>query len=161
MSFWKSNSNPDLAVTGTATSRHERPHSGKGRQRPHSASKGSTKSHIFGIPDTPKQQSPSIKYGSSVHGNSVVSSTKYSTPEAPRPGSGRPPKYAMTVASDVSMNLYFKLSMALFIWRKGGGKTFLYRYKHFGLPTSGGGSEWTTSSRLKIMLAYQGQLRTQ
>ena len=92
MSFWQSNSQPDLSVTGTSTSRHQRPPSGR-RVRPSSAGRGgSTKSHIFGISDTPRQGTPKQKTGNSFHDNSAASSTVHTTPEAPRPLTGSQPK---------------------------------------------------------------------
>jgi len=92
MSFWQSNSQPDLSVTGTSTSRHQRPPSGR-RVRPSSAGRGgSTKSHIFGVSDTPRQDTPKQKTGNSFHDNSAASSTVHTTPEAPRPLTGNQPK---------------------------------------------------------------------
>ena len=92
MSFWQSSSQPDLSVTGTSTSRHQRPPSGR-RVRPSSAGRGgSTKSHIFGISDTPRQDTPKQKAGNSFHDNSTASSTVHTTPEAPRSLTGNQPK---------------------------------------------------------------------
>ena len=92
MSFWQSNSQPDLSVTGTSSSRHQRPPSGR-RVRPSSAGRGeSTKSHIFGIADTPRQDIPPKKTGNSFHDNSAASSTVHTTPEAPRSLTGNQPK---------------------------------------------------------------------
>ena len=92
MSFWQSNSQPDLSVTGTSTSRHQRPPSGR-RVRPSSAGRGgSTKSHIFGISDTPRQDTPKQKAGNGIHDNSTASSTVHTTPEAPRALTGNQPK---------------------------------------------------------------------
>lgn len=91
MSFWQGNSQPDLSVTGTSTSRHQRPPSGQ-RVRPSSAGRGgSTKSHIFGTTDTPRQDDPKQKAGNNFHENSAASSSIHTTPEAPRPLSGHPP----------------------------------------------------------------------
>ena len=90
MSFWQTNSQPDLSVTGASTSRHQRPPSGR-RGRPNSAGRGgSTKSHIFGISDTPRHDEPKQKIGNSFQGNtaSAASSSVHTTPEAPRPSSG-------------------------------------------------------------------------
>lgn len=89
MSFWESSSQPDLSVTGKATSRHNRPASG------HRAGRGgSTKSNIFGISDTPRQAGLSRNSTNDFQGNptSTVPSSVHVTPEAPRPSSGHPPK---------------------------------------------------------------------
>ena len=92
MSFWQSSAQPDLSVTGTSTSHHQRPPSGR-RVRPSSAGRGgSTKSHIFGISDTPRQDARKQKAGNSFHDNSTASSTVHTTPEAPRPLTGNQPK---------------------------------------------------------------------
>ena len=91
MSFWQKNTQPDLSITGRSTSRHQRPSSGQ-RGRPNSAGRGgSTKSHIFGISDTPRQDQP--KTGSGFQGNnaSVTSSSVHTTPEALHPSSGHAP----------------------------------------------------------------------
>ena len=80
-------------MTGTATSRHARPLSGKGR-RTFSQAGGSTKSHIFNVADTPRDtkqlavevQSP----GYPINGGSpAASSIHETTPDAPRPGGGQ------------------------------------------------------------------------
>ena len=111
MSFWQKNTQPDLSVTGRSTSRHQRPPSGH-RGRPHSAGRGgSTKSHIFGITDTPRQDEPKQKPASGFQGNnaSVTSSSLHTTPEAPRPSSGHAPKKAAGSVSNVRsiLNKYF------------------------------------------------------
>ena len=88
MSFWQSSTQADLSVTGTSSSRHQRPPSGR-RGRPSSASRGgSTKSHIFGISDTPRQEEPKQNARSSFQGNT---SSVHTTPEAPRPSSAHAP----------------------------------------------------------------------
>lgn len=88
MSFWQSSSQADLSVTGTSSSRHQRPPSGR-RGRPSSAPRGgSTKSHIFGISDTPRQEEPKQNARSSFQGNT---SSVHTTPEAPRPSSAHAP----------------------------------------------------------------------
>ncbi|XP_031567598.1 calcyphosin-2-like [Actinia tenebrosa] len=73
---------PDLSVTGNASSRHERPPSGFQRRHLGAEKAGSTKSHIFGVSETPRQDSPYVAPGKSP----TVSngSSYYSTPEAPR-----------------------------------------------------------------------------
>ena len=89
MSFWQNSSQPDLSVTGKATSRHHRLSSG------HRAGRGgSTKSNIFGISDTPRQAELSRSSTNDFQGNptSAVTSSVHVTPEAPRPSSGHPPK---------------------------------------------------------------------
>ncbi|KAL9985116.1 hypothetical protein ACROYT_G007483 [Oculina patagonica] len=92
MSFWQSNSQQDLSVTGTSTSRHQRPPSGR-RVRPSSAGRGgSTKSHIFGVADTPRQDVAVQSSKNSFHDNSAATSSIHTTPEAPRPLSGNKPK---------------------------------------------------------------------
>lgn len=111
MSFWQKNTQPDLSVTGRSTSRHQRPPSGH-RGRPHSASRGgSTKSHIFGISDTPRQDEPKKKPASGFQGNnvSVTSSSLHTTPEAPRPSSGHAPKKTAGSVANVRsiLNKYF------------------------------------------------------
>lgn len=101
MSFWQKNAQPDLSVTGTSTSRHQRPASGR-RGRPNSAGRGgSTKSHIFGISDTPRQEEPKQNTVSGFQGNTATaaSSSVYTTPEAPRPSSGHAPKAVGSVAN--------------------------------------------------------------
>ncbi|RMX56794.1 hypothetical protein pdam_00009950 [Pocillopora damicornis] len=103
MSFWQGNSQPNLSVTGTSTSRHQRPPSGR-RARPGSAGRGgSTKSHIFGIDDSPRQNNPDSNATASSHGNSIKSSSIHTTPEAPRPVSGHPPKKAVGLTSNASV----------------------------------------------------------
>lgn len=105
MSFWPKNSQPDLSVTGTSTSRHQRPPSGR-HGRPNSAGRaGSTKSHIFGISDTPRSEEPKQKIGSGFHGNaaSAASSSVHTTPEAPRPSSGHVLKKAAGAAANVRL----------------------------------------------------------
>ena len=88
MSFWQSNSQADLSVTGTSSSRHQRPPSGR-RGRPSSAPRGgSTKSHIFGVSDTPRQEEPKQNARSSFQGNT---SSVHTTPEAPHPSSAHAP----------------------------------------------------------------------
>lgn len=88
MSFWQSSTQADLSVTGTSSSRHQRPPSGR-RGRPSSATRGgSTKSHIFGISDTPRQEEPKQNARSSFQGNT---SSVHTTPEAPRPSSAHAP----------------------------------------------------------------------
>lgn len=103
MSFWQGNSQPNLSVTGTSTSRHQRPPSGR-HARPGSAGRGgSTKSHIFGIDDSPRQNNPDSNATASSHGNSIKSSSIHTTPEAPRPVSGHPPKKAVGLTSNVRL----------------------------------------------------------
>lgn len=103
MSFWQGNSQPNLSVTGTSTSRHQRPPSGR-HARPGSAGRGgSTKSHIFGIDDSPRQKNPDANTTVSSHGNSIKSSSIRTTPEAPRPVSGHPPKKAAGLTSSASV----------------------------------------------------------
>nr|XP_058963199.1 calcyphosin-2-like isoform X2 [Pocillopora verrucosa] len=103
MSFWQGNSQPNLSVTGTSTSRHQRPPSGR-RARPGSAGRGgSTKSHIFGIDDSPRQNNPDSNAPASSHGNSIKSSSIHTTPEAPRPVSGHPPKKAVGLTSNATV----------------------------------------------------------
>ena len=88
MSFWQSNSQADLSVTGTSSSRHQRPPSGR-RGRPSSAPRGgSTKSHIFGVSDTPRQEEPKQNARNSFQGNT---SSVHTTPEAPHPSSAHAP----------------------------------------------------------------------
>ena len=88
MSFWQSSYQADLSVTGTSSSRHQRPPSGR-RGRPSSAPRGgSTKSHIFGVSDTPRQEEPKQNARSSFQGNT---SSVHTTPEAPRPSSAHAP----------------------------------------------------------------------
>ena len=88
MSFWQSSTQADLSVTGTSSSRHQRPPSGR-RGRPSSAPRGgSTKSHIFGVSDTPRQEEPKQNARSSFQGNT---SSVHTTPEAPRPSSAHAP----------------------------------------------------------------------
>lgn len=102
MSFWQSNSQPDLSVTGTSTSRHQRPPSGR-RVRPSSAGRGgSTKSHIFGIADTPRQDVAKQKTENSFHDSSAASSSVHTTPEAPRPSSRNQPKKTTGPVSNVT-----------------------------------------------------------
>ena len=106
MSFWQKNAQPDLSVTGTSTSRHQRPASGR-RGRPNSAGRGgSTKSHIFGISDTPRQEEPKQNTVSGFQGNTATaaSSSVYTTPEAPRPSSGHAPKAVGSVANVSNLN---------------------------------------------------------
>lgn len=117
MSFWQSNSQPDLSVTGTSTSRHQRPPSGR-RVRPSSAGRGgSTKSHIFGIADTPRQDAPKQTTGNSFHDNSAASSSVHTTPEAPRPLSGNQLKKTTGPVSTCnvrrSINIYRENSFQL------------------------------------------------
>lgn len=101
MSFWQSNSQPDLSVTGTATSRHQRPPSGR-HARPSSAGRGgSTKSHIFGISDTPRQEVTKSKTESSFHGSNAASSSVHTTPDAPRLLTGNQPKKTTGAVSNV------------------------------------------------------------
>ena len=88
MSFWQSSFQADFSVTGTSSSRHQRPPSGR-RGRPSSAPRGgSTKSHIFGVSDTPRQEEPKQNAKSSFQGNA---SSVHTTPEAPRPSSAHAP----------------------------------------------------------------------
>ena len=77
----------DLSVTGTATSRHARPPSGKGRRTFSASHGGSTKSHIFNVADSPRdtQKQSFAAKSPSYYGNSPASSV-HVTPEAPRPG---------------------------------------------------------------------------
>ena len=108
MSFWQNSSQPDLSVTGKSTSRHQRPPSGR-HGRPNSAGRGgSTKSHIFGISDTPREEGP--KKPSSIHGNktSAALSSVHITPEAPRPSTAHAPnKTAGSIANVRSINLFY------------------------------------------------------
>ncbi|XP_068744753.1 calcyphosin-2-like isoform X1 [Montipora capricornis] len=101
MSFWRTNSQPDsdLSVTGKSTFRHQRPLSG------HRVRGGSTKSHIFGISDTPSQGELTRKNANSLEGNtaSAATSSVHITPEAPRPSSGHPPKIATGSNANVSV----------------------------------------------------------
>lgn len=109
MSFWQNSSQPDLSVTGKSTSRHQRPPSGR-PGRPNSAGRGgSTKSHIFGISDTPREKEPKQK-PSGVHGNktSAALSSVHITPEAPRPSTAHAPKKtAASIANVRSINLFY------------------------------------------------------
>lgn len=77
---------PDLSVTGNASSRHERPASGFQRRHLGVEKAGSTKSHIFGVSETPRQESAEDgPYVGSGKSHSVSNGTSYySTPEAPR-----------------------------------------------------------------------------
>lgn len=77
---------PDLSVTGNPSSRYERPASGFQRRHLGGEKAGSTKSNIFGVAQTPRQESPGDSpYVASGKNPSVTNGTSYySTPEAPR-----------------------------------------------------------------------------
>lgn len=113
MSFWQNSSQPDLSVTGKSTSRHQRPPSGR-PGRPNSAGRGgSTKSHIFGISDTPREKEPK-QIPSGVHGNktSAALSSVHITPEAPRPSTAHAPKKTAGSIANASVITKFQLDAA-------------------------------------------------
>lgn len=98
----------DLSVTGTATSRHARPHSGKGRRT--FIQEGSTKSNIFNIADTPRdinKQTVGTK-SPSYHGDSSpTSSSLHITPDAPRLGEQKPTEQVgIRIEGEIFNNLW-------------------------------------------------------
>jgi hypothetical protein len=71
---------PELSVTGSSSSRHERPSSGFQRRHLGTENAVNTRAHIFGESEIPPRQ-----YSPSVASVGPSASTSYhSTPEAPR-----------------------------------------------------------------------------